>query len=137
MEKTNQEKKKFYITTAIDYVNARPHIGHAFQKVLADAICRWHILNEEGVYFLTGTDENAQKNARAAKEKGEEVKEFVDKNSEEKLVSTYQNSMENLVGSEVNVEWKTKSGGTVKTKVILVPFFFNDHLFALHFINKL
>lgn len=74
-------KKKFYITTAIDYVNGRPHIGHAFEKVLADALARWHRLRGEKVWFLTGTDENAQKNAQVAKEEGVDVREFVDRNS--------------------------------------------------------
>lgn len=74
-------KKKFYITTAIDYVNASPHIGHAFEKVLADAISRWHKLQGQEVWFLTGTDENAQKNAQAAKEEGIPTRQFVDKNS--------------------------------------------------------
>ncbi|MCH8945563.1 MAG: methionine--tRNA ligase [Nanoarchaeota archaeon] len=73
--------KKFYVTTAIDYVNARPHIGHAFEKVLADALIRWHKVKGEKTWFLTGTDENAQKNAQAAKEEGIPVKRFVDKNS--------------------------------------------------------
>ncbi len=74
-------KKKFYITTAIDYVNARPHVGHAFEKVLADALARWHRLNGENVFFLTGVDENAQKNVQAAEEAGIDVKTFVDKNT--------------------------------------------------------
>jgi methionyl-tRNA synthetase len=74
--------KKFYVTTAIDYVNARPHIGHAFEKVLADALVRWKKLKGEDVWFVTGTDENAQKNAQAAKERGRDVQEFVDENSE-------------------------------------------------------
>jgi methionyl-tRNA synthetase len=73
---------KFYLTTAIDYVNAAPHIGHAFEKVLADAIARWHRLKGDKTWFLTGTDENAQKNVQAAKEAGIPVKEFVDKNSQ-------------------------------------------------------
>jgi methionyl-tRNA synthetase len=73
--------KKFYITTAIDYVNAPPHIGHAYEKICADVIARWHRLKKEDVYFLTGTDENAQKNAQAAKKAGISTKEFVDKNS--------------------------------------------------------
>jgi methionyl-tRNA synthetase len=73
--------KKFYVTTAIDYVNAKPHIGHAFEKTLADAIARWHRLIGDKVWFLTGTDENAQKNSLAAKEAKIPVKEFVDKNS--------------------------------------------------------
>jgi methionyl-tRNA synthetase len=73
--------KKFYLTTAIDYVNAAPHIGHAFEKVLADAIARWHRLQGDKVWFLTGTDENAQKNSIAAKEKGIPTQKFVDQNS--------------------------------------------------------
>lgn len=72
---------KFYITTAIDYVNAKPHCGHAFEKTLADAIARWHRLNGEKVFFLTGVDENAQKNVEAAQKAGIDVNEFVDKNS--------------------------------------------------------
>ncbi len=74
-------KKKFYITTAIDYVNARPHVGHAFEKVLADAIARKHKQQGEKVFFLTGVDENAQKNVQAAEEKGIPVKEFIDQNT--------------------------------------------------------
>jgi len=73
--------KKFYITTAIDYVNASPHIGHAYEKICADVIARWHRLKDNDVYFLTGTDENAQKNAQAAKEAGVDTKKFVDENS--------------------------------------------------------
>lgn len=72
---------KFYITTAIDYVNARPHIGHAFEKVIADAIARWKLLQGFKVWFVTGTDENAFKNVKAAKEIGVETKKFVDENS--------------------------------------------------------
>ena len=78
IKKTN---KKFYVTTAIDYVNARPHIGHAFEKVLADAIARWNRLNEKEVFFLTGVDENAQKNVEAAKKEGIDVIEFINKNT--------------------------------------------------------
>lgn len=71
---------KFYITTAIDYVNAKPHIGHAYEKILADVVARWNRLKGNKVHFLTGTDENAQKNVQAAKEAGKEVKNFVDTN---------------------------------------------------------
>jgi len=73
--------KKFYITTAIDYVNAKPHCGHAFEKTLADALARWHKLKGEKVFFLTGVDENAQKNVEAAQKVGINVKEFIDKNT--------------------------------------------------------
>jgi len=73
--------QKFYITTAIDYVNAKPHIGHAYEKIIADVLARYHRLFGDDVFFLTGTDENAQKNVKAAREAGIPVKEFVDKNS--------------------------------------------------------
>ncbi len=73
--------KKFYITTAIDYVNAKPHIGHAFEKSIADAIARWHKQKREKVFFLTGVDENAQKNVQAAHVAGIPVKKFIDKNT--------------------------------------------------------
>ena len=70
--------KKFYITTAIDYVNAKPHIGHAFEKVIADALARYHKSKGDKVFFLTGVDENAQKNVQAAEQAGIATKKFVD-----------------------------------------------------------
>jgi len=73
--------KKFYVTTAIDYVNAEPHIGHAFEKVIADALVRWKKQKGYDAFFLTGVDENAQKNILAAKAAGISVREFVDKNT--------------------------------------------------------
>jgi len=72
---------KFYITTAIDYVNASPHLGHAYEKIVTDVIARWQRLLGNDVFFLTGTDENAQKNEQAAREAGIQVKKFVDQNS--------------------------------------------------------
>ncbi len=78
MAKTNE---KFYITTAIDYVNAKPHVGHAFEKTIADALARWNKLKGKKVFFLTGVDENAQKNVQAAEKAGIPVKQFVDKNT--------------------------------------------------------
>lgn len=75
------KKQKFYITTAIDYVNAKPHVGHAFEKTMADALARWKCLQDYDVFFLTGVDENAQKNVEAAQKAGIPVKEFIDKNT--------------------------------------------------------
>ncbi len=72
---------RFYITTAIDYVNAKPHIGHAYEKICADVLARWHRLMGDEVHFLTGTDENAQKNEKAAREAGVPVRDFVDVNA--------------------------------------------------------
>lgn len=73
---------KFYVTTAIDYVNASPHIGHALEKVQADTMARFHRLLGKDVFFLTGTDEHGTKLYRAAKERGMEPKEFCDLMSE-------------------------------------------------------
>ena len=73
--------KKFYVTTAIDYVNAEPHIGHAYQKIVADALARWHKLLGEDVRFLTGTDEHGKKVQNAAEAAGKNPKEFVDETS--------------------------------------------------------
>ena len=69
--------KKFYVTTAIDYVNAEPHIGHAYQKIIADVLARWHKNKDEEVFFLTGTDEHGQKIANSAGKNGKTPKEFV------------------------------------------------------------
>ena len=71
--------KKFYITTAIDYTNDVIHIGHSYQKVLADVLARYHRLLGEEVFFLTGTDEHGQKVEKSAKESGLPPKKFVDK----------------------------------------------------------
>ena len=70
--------KKFYVTTAIDYVNAEPHIGHAYQKIIADVLARWNKIQGKRVFFLTGTDEHGQKIARNAKKNKKTPKEFVD-----------------------------------------------------------
>jgi len=71
--------KRFYITTAIDYVNGRPHLGHAYEKTLADALARYHRQRGDATYFLTGTDEHGQKIARAAAEEGIEPRAFADR----------------------------------------------------------
>lgn len=70
---------KFYVTTPIYYVNAAPHLGHAYADVLADVIARYHKFLGDDVFFLTGTDEHGAKNARAAKVAEEEISEFVKK----------------------------------------------------------
>ena len=61
---------------------------------------------------------------------------FVKEESQEILVSTYRNTMEDKTGSEIEVSWKKKTGESVKTKVIMVPISYNGELFALHFISK-
>ncbi|NLB34226.1 MAG: methionine--tRNA ligase [Elusimicrobia bacterium] len=71
-----------YITTPIYYVNANPHIGHAYTQIAADVYSRYHRLMGRQVYFLTGTDEHGEKIARAAAEQGKTPKEFVDMGAE-------------------------------------------------------
>ena len=71
-------KQGFYITTAIDYTNDVIHIGHAYQKILADAIARYHRQKGEKTFFLTGTDEHGQKVEKAAKAKNIDPQKFVD-----------------------------------------------------------
>ncbi len=62
--------KKFYITTPIYYVNARPHIGHAYTTIACDTIARRQRMLGVDTYFLTGTDEHGQKIERAAQAAG-------------------------------------------------------------------
>jgi methionyl-tRNA synthetase len=71
--------QKFYITTAIDYVNDDPHIGHMYEKVVADVIARHRRRMGDDVWFLTGTDEHGQKIERAAEKEGVLPIELVDR----------------------------------------------------------
>jgi methionyl-tRNA synthetase len=76
------EKKKFYITAAIPYVNAKPHIGHALEFIQVNTLKRYHKLLGEETLSLSGGDENALKNVQAAEKAGVPIQEFVDKNTE-------------------------------------------------------
>jgi len=70
--------KLFYLTTAIDYTNGLPHIGHTYEKVLADVIARFHRLKGEKVFFLTGVDQHGQKVQQSAEKAGVSPQQFVD-----------------------------------------------------------
>ncbi len=72
---------KFYTTTAIDYVNGAPHIGHAYEKILTDVIFRHFTQRCEDAYMLTGTDEHGIKIQKTSAEKGVSPKEFCDMNA--------------------------------------------------------
>eukprot|EP00485_Elphidium_margaritaceum_P011854 CAMPEP_0202704094 /NCGR_PEP_ID=MMETSP1385-20130828/16846_1 /ASSEMBLY_ACC=CAM_ASM_000861 /TAXON_ID=933848 /ORGANISM="Elphidium margaritaceum" /LENGTH=730 /DNA_ID=CAMNT_0049362045 /DNA_START=264 /DNA_END=2456 /DNA_ORIENTATION=+ len=74
------DKQRFYITTAINYTNGRPHIGHAYEAVTSDVIARYHRIYGRDVFFLTGTDEHGQKVANTAIAQGFEPKAFCDQN---------------------------------------------------------
>ncbi|MFC1727407.1 methionine--tRNA ligase [Patescibacteria group bacterium] len=71
--------KKFYVTTAIDYTNDVVHIGHSYQKILADVLARYHRLIGHQTHYLTGTDEHGQKVEKSAQKAKIEPKKFVDK----------------------------------------------------------
>lgn len=69
----------FYLTTAIHYTNGQPHMGHAYENVCSDVICRYHRVFGRDVYFLTGTDEHGQKIAQTAEAAGVTPQQLVDK----------------------------------------------------------
>ncbi len=71
-------KPTFYITTAIDYPNGSPHMGHAYEKVVSDVYARWYRLLGRDVFFLTGTDENGQKLVKAAESAKQQTLPYVD-----------------------------------------------------------
>lgn len=90
-----QPKEKFYITTAIDYANASPHIGHMLEKLQADVIARYARAQGKRVFFLTGTDEHGQKVYKTAQQQNIAVKKFADANTK---------AFKNLK-KEINLSW--------------------------------
>ena len=70
--------KRFYITTAIDYVNGHPHLGHAYEKVVADVIARARRSLGQEMFFLTGLDEHGQKVQQAAVAEGKTPQAYCD-----------------------------------------------------------
>ncbi len=73
--------ERFYLTTAIMYVNDAPHIGHSYEVVIADAVARWHRLLGHDVRLVTGTDEYGLKNKQAAEARGLDPQTLADTNS--------------------------------------------------------
>ncbi len=71
--------ERFYVTTPIYYVNAEPHIGHAYTTIVADVMNRFHILMGMETHFLTGTDEHGDKIAAAAENSGQSPQQYVDR----------------------------------------------------------
>lgn len=74
-------KKGFYITTPIYYVNSRPHLGHSYTTIAADVLARYHRLQKEKVFFLTGTDEHGAKIEKAAQETNRTPQQLCNENS--------------------------------------------------------
>ena len=75
-------QKVFYVTTPIYYVNASPHIGHAYTTIVGDVIARFYRLSGYDVFFLTGTDEHGDKIAEAARKNNETPKDYADEISD-------------------------------------------------------
>ena len=73
---------KLYITTAIDYVNAAPHIGHAYEKIATDVLARYFKQRGTEVFFLTGTDEHGIKIEKTSRDKGVSPQEFCDETAQ-------------------------------------------------------
>ncbi|MGE0084877.1 MAG: methionine--tRNA ligase [Desulfococcaceae bacterium] len=73
---------RFYITTPIYYVNARPHLGHAYTTIAADTACRFHAMQQQETWFLTGTDEHGDKIERAARKENMSPRAYVDRISQ-------------------------------------------------------
>ena len=71
-------EKSFYITTPIYYVNASPHIGHAYTTIVADVLARYHRLSGFRTFFLTGTDEHGDKIVEAARKAGMTPEAYAD-----------------------------------------------------------
>lgn len=96
--------KKYYLTTAIPYVNASPHIGHALEFVQADVIARYRRQLGEDIYFSSGSDENSLKNVHAAEAEGIAVQKLVDK---------YAIQFENLKDA-LNISWDVFNRTSIK-----------------------
>ncbi|MBT5047606.1 MAG: methionine--tRNA ligase, partial [Rhodospirillaceae bacterium] len=85
------DKPRYYITTAIAYVNGLPHLGHAYEVIATDVMARFKRLDGFDVYFVTGTDEHGQKVAKSAADSGKEPREFTDE------ISAYFKEMDELL----------------------------------------
>lgn len=75
------KRNTFYLTTAISYINGAPHLGHAYEAIATDTLARFKRLDGLDTYFVTGTDEHGEKNARSATKAGMKPLDFADRNS--------------------------------------------------------
>lgn len=101
--------KKFYLTTTLPYVNAKPHVGHALEFVRADVLARYKRSEGFDVFLNTGTDEHGQKLFDAAEKMGVPVQKYVDENS-----LTFRSLLKNLGFSEEHYFSRTTSKGHIK-----------------------
>jgi methionyl-tRNA synthetase len=97
---------RYYLTTPIYYVNSTPHIGHAYTTIAADILVRHHRQRGDETFFLTGSDENASRNVRAAEVAGVDPKAFVDQ-----LVEEHWRPLPARVGASVDFFIRTTDEG--------------------------
>ena len=102
-------EKNFYLTTAIDYVNGAPHIGHAYEKIMTDIIAKHYSQRQDNVYFLSGTDEHGIKIQKTAAKEGITPQELCDKNAKS-FTDTWK-----LLGIDYNKFIRTSSAEHKKT----------------------
>jgi methionyl-tRNA synthetase len=97
---------RFYLTTPIYYVNATPHIGHAYTTIAADVVVRHHRQRGEETFFLTGTDEHASKVYRVAEEQGLDAKTYVDE-----IVDRYWRELPRRINADYDFFIRTSDEG--------------------------
>ena len=119
---TRKREKKFYLTTAIPYVNAAPHLGHALEFVQTDVIARYHKILSEDAFLTTGADENSLKNVHAAEAKKITPAQLCEQNAAvfKQLIDRIQLSCDSFIRSSIKEEhWKVfkNYGGFAKNPV--------------------
>jgi methionyl-tRNA synthetase len=112
---------RFYLTTAIDYSNGDPHIGHAFEKIGADAIARFHRLKGDDVHFLIGMDEHGQKVAQTAEQAGRAPQALVDE-----VAGSFQAMWKRLAISNDQFIRTTEEGHKAGTRALIERIFARD-----------
>ncbi len=100
---------RFYICTAIDYTNSAPHIGHAYEKILADVLARYHRLKGDEVFYLTGVDQHGQKVQQSAEKQGVAPEQFVSEVTQ-KFVALWEKLDVRYDGWAATIEPRHKEG---------------------------
>jgi methionyl-tRNA synthetase len=114
----------FYVTTPIYYVNAAPHLGHAYTTIVADVLARHHRQRGEDVFFLTGTDEHGEPVADAAKAQGLEPKELADRHA-----ARFKALMPRLEASNDFFIRTSDEGHELKVQDVLQRVYDNGHVY--------
>ena len=112
---------RFYLTTAIDYANGDPHIGHAYEKIGADAIARYHRLRGDDVHFLIGMDEHGLKVAQAAEQRGLTPQQQVDE-----IAAAFRKMWERLSISHDRFMRTTEDGHKAGVRALIKRIFDNN-----------